>query len=53
MREIKNVMFKENTMRNSDVMKCLAFLESMIEKHPENAEMIKAYTRIIENKYRF
>ncbi|WP_413793965.1 MULTISPECIES: hypothetical protein [unclassified Pseudomonas] len=35
-------------MRNRDVIKCLDFLESMIEKHPENAEMIKAYTRIIE-----
>ena len=37
-------------MHNHDFIKCLEFLETMIEKHPENAEFIKAYTKLIEKR---
>lgn len=35
-------------MYNSNISVCLNFMGSMIGKHPDNAELIKAYTRIVE-----
>ena len=37
-------------MHNHDFLKCLDFLEVMIEKYPENAEFVKAYTKLIEKR---
>jgi hypothetical protein len=41
------------TMNGFDFNNCKAFLEFMIQQHPENAELVKAYMKLIEKKTEF
>lgn len=40
-------------MNGFDFSNCKAFLEFMINQNPENTELIKAYTKLIEKKTEF
>jgi len=40
-------------MISFDFNNCRVFLEEMIKNNPENSELIKAYTKLIEEKTRF
>ncbi len=40
-------------MNSIDFDKCRVFLENMIEKNPENKELIQAYVKLIETKTEF
>ncbi len=44
---------KENKLNSWDFNNCRTFLECMIREKPDNAELVKAYIKLIEKKTKF